>query len=132
MQNLSQFFKTLADETRLSILSLLLTHGELCVCDIEHVLGITQSKSSRHLRYLRNAGLLDDRRQGTWIHYRISRNLDKNRRRFLKALTPLLSGLPSETFEKRLRKWQRMKHRGSLRCPPPVKSSLAEAAGEKI
>jgi ArsR family transcriptional regulator, arsenate/arsenite/antimonite-responsive transcriptional repressor len=45
---------------------------ELCVCDIMGALGITQSKASRHLRYLFNAGLVTDRREGLWMYYRIS------------------------------------------------------------
>ena len=62
-------FKALSDETRLRIL-ILLARSELCVCEIEQTLGLTQSKVSRHLTVLRNAGLVLDRREGTWIHYR--------------------------------------------------------------
>lgn len=53
----ARLFKSLADETRLKILWLLKGHEELCVCDIMRVLGITQSKASRHLRYLYHLGL---------------------------------------------------------------------------
>lgn len=63
-------FKALADATRLRILGLLLT-GEVCVCDIHESLKIPQPKASRHLAYLRNAGLVDTRRDGLWIHYRL-------------------------------------------------------------
>jgi ArsR family transcriptional regulator len=63
-------FKALADETRLRILGLLLT-GEVCVCDIHESLKIPQSKASRHLAYLRRVGLVDTRRDGLWIHYRL-------------------------------------------------------------
>ena len=66
------FFRLLADETRLRIL-VLLTRGELCVCDIMSVIGATQSKTSRHLAYLRSAGLVHDRRQGLWIHYSLAK-----------------------------------------------------------
>jgi ArsR family transcriptional regulator len=65
-------FKALADETRLRILGLLLT-GEVCVCDIHESLRIPQSKASRHLAYLRRSGLVDTRREGLWIHYRLGR-----------------------------------------------------------
>lgn len=54
---------------------LLADHAELCVCDFEHALGVSQSKASRHLRYLHNAGLLDDRREGVWIFYRLADDL---------------------------------------------------------
>lgn len=63
-------FKALADATRLRILGLLLT-GEVCVCDIHESLKIPQSKASRHLAYLRRAGLVATRREGLWIHYRL-------------------------------------------------------------
>jgi ArsR family transcriptional regulator len=69
MENL---FKALADATRLRILGLLLT-GEVCVCDIHESLKIPQPKASRHLAYLRRAGLVDTRRDGLWIHYRLGR-----------------------------------------------------------
>ncbi len=68
----ARLFKSLADETRLEILWLLMEEKELCVCDIMHVLGITQSKASRHLRYLFNLGLVSDRREGVWMNYRLS------------------------------------------------------------
>jgi ArsR family transcriptional regulator, arsenate/arsenite/antimonite-responsive transcriptional repressor len=60
--------KALSDETRLRLLNLLYDQ-ELCVCDIMEVLQITQTKASRHLSYMKNAGLLIDRKQAQWIHY---------------------------------------------------------------
>jgi ArsR family transcriptional regulator len=63
-------FKALADATRLRILGLLLT-GEVCVCDIHESLKIPQPKASRHLAYLRRSGLVETRRQGLWVHYRL-------------------------------------------------------------
>lgn len=60
--------KALADETRLRILNLLYDQ-ELCVCDIMAVLQITQTKASRHLIYMKNAGLLADRKEAQWVHY---------------------------------------------------------------
>ena len=63
-------FKALADATRLRILGLLLT-GEVCVCDLHESLKIPQPKASRHLAYLRRAGLVETRREGLWVHYRL-------------------------------------------------------------
>jgi ArsR family transcriptional regulator len=63
-------FKALADATRLRILGLLLT-GEVCVCDIHESLKIPQPKASRHLAYLRRTGLVETRREGLWVHYRL-------------------------------------------------------------
>ncbi len=65
-------FKALADATRLRILGLLLS-GEVCVCDIHESLKIPQPKASRHLAYLRRSGLVDTRREGLWIHYRLGK-----------------------------------------------------------
>jgi ArsR family transcriptional regulator len=68
---LETFFKALADATRLRILGLLLT-GEVCVCHIHESLRIPQPKASRHLAYLRKAGLVAARREGLWMHYRLA------------------------------------------------------------
>lgn len=68
MDNVDLIFKAFADETRLRILNLL-RKGELCVCEIKDVLEITQSKASRHLTYLKNAGLVKHRREGLWMYY---------------------------------------------------------------
>ena len=67
-----QLFKTLSDETRLSLVLLLREKGELCVCELTTTLRESQPKISRHLALLRDAGLLIDRRDGKWIHYRLS------------------------------------------------------------
>ena len=67
-----QLFKTLSDDTRLSIVLLLREMGELCVCDIGAALDAPQPKISRHLGMLRDAGVLLDRKEGKWVHYRLS------------------------------------------------------------
>lgn len=67
-----QLFKILADETRLVIVMLLRHSGELCVCDICAATSEPQPKISRHMAILREAGLVLDRREGKWIHYRLS------------------------------------------------------------
>src|SRR6187455_2535597 len=71
LTELERLFKALADETRLRILGLLLT-GEVCVCHIHESLRISQSKASRHLAYLRRAGLVETRRDGLWVYYRLA------------------------------------------------------------
>jgi ArsR family transcriptional regulator len=73
MQQLAQTFKCLSDPIRLRILALLQTEGELCVCELMAVLKLPQSTVSRHLAYLKRCGWLDDRRDGVWMHYTISR-----------------------------------------------------------
>ena len=71
VKELEQLFKGLADQTRLRILNLLI-HGELCVCDIHYVLESSQPNVSRHLTYLKNAGLVLDRRDGSRMYYRLA------------------------------------------------------------
>ncbi|MBS0883854.1 metalloregulator ArsR/SmtB family transcription factor [Pantoea sp. JGM49] len=67
-----QLFKGLSDETRLNLVLLLRDKGELCVCELTLILKENQPKISRHLALLREGGLLIDRREGKWIHYRLS------------------------------------------------------------
>ncbi|KGJ89329.1 metalloregulator ArsR/SmtB family transcription factor [Thalassotalea sp. ND16A] len=69
------FFKCLADETRLSIVMLIKQQGELCVCELTTALTISQPKVSRHLAVLKNAGLLTTRKQGQWVYYDLSRDI---------------------------------------------------------
>ena len=68
MKNILNALKALSDETRLRMINLLYTK-ELCVCDIMAVLQINQTKASRHLSYMKNAGLVNDRKQAQWVHY---------------------------------------------------------------
>lgn len=68
-------FKNLSDETRLTLVLLLKEKGELCVCELTQVLKLPQPKISRHLAMLRSCGLLIDRRDGKWIHYRLSAHM---------------------------------------------------------
>ncbi len=70
-----QFFKCLADETRLRSLLLIAREAELCVCELTAALGESQPKISRHLAQLRQCGLLLDRRQGLWVFYRLNPSL---------------------------------------------------------
>lgn len=63
--------KALADKTRLRMLHLL-NERELCVCEIEEVLGIQQSNASRHLDKLRNAGLVCSEKRAQWVYYRMN------------------------------------------------------------
>jgi ArsR family transcriptional regulator len=72
MKELDQMFKGLSDQNRLRILNLLL-HGELCVCDLQYVLESSQPNVSRHLTYLKNSGLVLDRREGPRMYYRLAR-----------------------------------------------------------
>jgi len=109
MRATANFLKALGDETRLQILALLFKEGELCVCDFEKVLGVTQSKSSRHLRYLLNAGVLQDRREAVWVYYRISEDLTPELKTIMKAVSSALKTGKLTTLEKRFARWQQKK-----------------------
>ncbi|MNN75244.1 HTH-type transcriptional repressor AseR [compost metagenome] len=68
-------FKCLADETRARMTLLIAREGELCVCELTAALEESQPKISRHLALLRSCGVLEDRRQGQWVYYRLHPNL---------------------------------------------------------
>lgn len=94
MDRLGRIFKALSDETRLTIMALVFHHGHLCVCEVERILGVTQSKASRHLRYLRDAGVLEDERDGLIMNYRLPLRQDEELAAVLKALRGLLADRP--------------------------------------
>jgi ArsR family transcriptional regulator, arsenate/arsenite/antimonite-responsive transcriptional repressor len=73
MKHLAQTLKALSDPIRLRIVLLLQAEGELCVCDLMAVLKLPQSTVSRHLAYLKRSCWVDIRRQGVWMHYKLSR-----------------------------------------------------------
>ncbi|HZH91592.1 MAG TPA: metalloregulator ArsR/SmtB family transcription factor [Pyrinomonadaceae bacterium] len=73
--DMEQLFKALADRTRLRLLNLI-GDDEVCVCFFVEVLGTNQPKISRHLAYLRRAGVVEARREGKWMHYRIAEPAD--------------------------------------------------------
>jgi ArsR family transcriptional regulator, arsenate/arsenite/antimonite-responsive transcriptional repressor len=85
LRPLTRLFKALADGTRLRIVALL-SHGELCVCHLEAGLGLTQSNASRHLAVLRAAEIVEPRRDGSWVYYRLAPQADGECRRVLRAL----------------------------------------------
>lgn len=71
VRSLTKLFRALGDETRLRIVALL-SHGELCVCHLESALELSQPNVSRQLGILRMAGIVDARRNGTWVYYALA------------------------------------------------------------
>ena len=65
----TRIFKALSEEPRVRILNLLQHHGEMCISDIEQILDYTQTKTSRHMAYLKNAGIVGYRKSDQWIFY---------------------------------------------------------------
>lgn len=88
-----QFFAALSHPIRLRCLLLLHRHEELCVCELTQVVGAAQPTMSRHLGQLRALGLVADRRDGLWIHYRIASELPVQIRRLLDTAASELSAL---------------------------------------
>lgn len=82
----SQMFKALGDESRIRVLNLIAKYEEMCISDIELVLDFTQTKTSRHLGYLKNSGLLKARRRGQWTFYFFKTNVKEALLQYLVVL----------------------------------------------
>jgi ArsR family transcriptional regulator len=87
-------FRALSDSTRLRILHLL-KGGELCVCDLMEILRIPQAKTSRHLGYLRKAGLVAAREEGLWCYYSLAPAFGALHRKLLSCLDECSAELPA-------------------------------------
>ncbi len=116
LETLAKIYKALSEVTRLEILAILHWGGELCVCDIEGVLEITQSKASRHLRYLYHAGLVVARREGTWTYYRVPENPGRIQAQVLDLLERQLARDGFEALDNRLQRWLERKGTGRVTC----------------
>ncbi|WP_200762125.1 ArsR/SmtB family transcription factor [Nitrosophilus alvini] len=91
------FLKTISalnDETRVKILRFLDKHGPLCVCDLQESFAMLQSRLSRHLKILKEAGFLKVERKGTWAFYSIRSPLDRFRKEALEEIRCLDIELP--------------------------------------
>lgn len=116
MRELADWLKALSDPTRLRILYLLASHGELCVCDLHEALSISQSKASRHLARLRHAGLVHDRRVGPWMHYLLADDLLPERDALLRELLDaLVREAEAPRLDAALADWLERKDQGD-RC----------------
>lgn len=94
--------KAIADPSRVRILKLLAC-GELCVCQITTVLGLAPATISKHLSALKGAGLVQQRREGKWVHYRLAdRPLNADAPRFLAVVADALSDCPTIAEDRRV------------------------------
>lgn len=82
---MTRLLKALADEGRLRIIALL-AHCDLCVCHVEEALRLSQPAASRQLAVLRNAGVVESRRQGSWVHYSLAKQRDPDCQRLLREV----------------------------------------------
>ena len=94
MEIFLQSIAALNDETRVLLLRFIDTHGECCVCDLQNSLGMIQSRLSRHLKILKEAGFLRVERKGTWAYYSIRTPLDRFRLEALEEIRHLDITLP--------------------------------------
>src|SRR3982074_1906444 len=90
---LESLFKALADRTRLRLISLI-GDSEVCVCFFVAVLKVSQPKISRHLAYMRRAGIVTARREGKWMHYRLSEPPDEHAARIFREVRATLTEHP--------------------------------------
>lgn len=103
VREIARVMKGLSDETRLWILWLL-SKRPLCVCEIMGILGITQTKASRHLIYLKNAGILEGVREDRWMVYRIKTGLPRWLEKVIHEVIKVVSDLPeAKIFLKRMK-----------------------------
>jgi ArsR family transcriptional regulator len=91
--SVDRMFRAFSDRTRLRILNLL-RDGEVCVCDLVRVIGSPQPTISRHLAYLRRSGLVAARKEGLWMHYRLSPAKSEFHQKLLECLTCCLGDVP--------------------------------------
>ena len=83
----ARWFHALSDKTRVQIVELL-SHGERCVCELQDSLDAAQSRLSFHLRALKDAGLVTDRREGRWVYYQVNREALDRIAAFARAVQP--------------------------------------------
>jgi ArsR family transcriptional regulator len=91
--NIEFLFKALADRTRLRLIGLI-GDSEVCVCFLVVILKISQPKISRHLAYLRRAGMVTARREGKWMHYRLTEPPDEHAARIFREVRGALAEHP--------------------------------------
>jgi len=125
----ARLFKSLADETRLQILWLLMGQEELCVCDIMRTLGITQSKASRHLRYLYHLGWVTDRREGLWMNYRLAVPPGSANQKLLRLLEEMLASQPeAQALRSHLQRCLEDKRQGKCKEAECLGAGVVEAS----
>ncbi len=107
-------FALLSDDTRLRCLLLLQKEKELCVCELNHIIGGMQPKISRHLALMRQSGLVLDERKGQWVYYQLNPHLEKWVKEILSTTFDNLK--KSEPFCSDLKKLEGLRKRPSSRC----------------
>lgn len=94
LTQMSELLKACSDQTRLRLLNLLAAEGEVCVCHLVDVLETNQPKVSRHLAYLKRAGLVSDRKDSLWVYYRLSDSLASHATRLVECVNSCCADSP--------------------------------------
>lgn len=89
-----EILKALSDENRMRIVNILLP-GELCVCEIEYLLNMTQTNVSRHLKILKTAGIIERNKQAQWIHYHISESFKEKNPDLVRYIQDNMDNIPA-------------------------------------
>jgi ArsR family transcriptional regulator len=113
MKEIARVFKAFSDETRLRILHLLL-NGELCICELMEVLQLPQSNVSRHMAYLKTAGLVDDRREAVWVYYSLAEPKNKLHACQLKCLAECFDDY--DVLDRDDARFEDLKRQGTCAC----------------
>jgi ArsR family transcriptional regulator len=108
------FFGVLSDPTRLRALMLIQAEGELCVCELTFALDESQPKISRHLALMREAGIVETRRAGTWMHYRINPGLPAWAKEVIRNVGEQIAG--SIPYKNDMKQLTQMKNRPERAC----------------
>jgi ArsR family transcriptional regulator len=116
---LEDYFKGLSDITRLRIMNLLL-QGELCVCDIQRIVDGSQPTVSRHLNYLKHAGLLLDRRDGLRVFYRLAKGNNTDLKALHQFLRKVFKG--KSVLEDDRKELKDAMARGACAIPTPIRA----------
>ena len=133
--DLVNLFQALADRTRLRLLNLM-SGGEVCVCYFVELLDEPQPKISRHLAYLRRAGLVAARREGKWMHYRLTAPADSQQARVLECA--LAAAAEDRQLQRDRERFERACCAARLPEPlqhaprphPALRATLSRTAGE--
>jgi len=129
LSELSHLFKALSEDFRLQVLAMMNRYGELCVCEVERFLGVSQSTASRHLRYLAAAGWVEARREEQWVYYRIAAPRGDEHRLLLGTLQTLLEEIRIPSVDDELKDMREARCHWPLGCAPEPDRNARVSAG---
>ena len=106
LKTITKAIKAISDENRMRIIGLLDSRDDLCVCEITAIIGLSQPTISSHLKLLESAGLIDHKKDGLWVNYSISGDMDPDIKVILDGVIPAIR--KSKTVKDDIRKLSRV------------------------